>query len=137
MRLGSRALRVVMVWHGEPLEERLFDHPQRITLGPSRKDTFVVPASRLGEEFPLFRPASHPFRHDSGFVLTLAAGMSGKVCIDRVRYAVAEFVAKLGQRQAGPTYEQPLTESDWGIVGLDDSGDIAFFFQFVVPSPGG
>ena len=129
MSSGSRPLRVVLVWHGEPLEERVFDSPQTITVGSSKKDTFVVPSSRLGEQFPLFRPSAD----NTGYVLTLAEGMSGKINIDRQPYAVGDFVRQGRGVRNGAFCEQPLATSDWGIIGLDESGDVAFFFQFVAP----
>src|SRR3954468_16838448 len=126
---GSRPLRVVLVWHGEPLEERVFTEPQAITVGPSKKDTFIVPSSRLGEEFPLFRPSADA----TGYVLTLAEGMSGKINIDKEPFAVDEFLRRGRGVPVGAFREQPLATSDWGIVGLDETGDVAFFFQFVAP----
>jgi TonB family protein len=133
MDSGSRPLRVVLVWHGEPLEERVFATPQVITVGSSKHDTFIVPASRLGAEFPLFKPAPD----DGGYVLTLAEGMSGKLNIDRQPWAVDDFLRRgRGVAVAGDRTlrEQPLATSDWGIVGLDEGGDVAFFFQFVAPA---
>ena len=129
MNSGSRPLRVVLVWHGEPLEERVFTAPQAITVGSSKNDTFVVPTSSLGDRFPLFRPSAD----NTGYVLTLADGMSGKLNVDREAFAVREFL-RLGRGvAAGAFREQPLATSDWGIVSLDESGDVAFFFQFVAP----
>src|SRR5579884_2797033 len=125
MSLGARPLRVVLVWHGEPLEERVFQTPQLITVGSSKSDTFIVPTSRLGERFPLFRPSAD----NTGYVLTLADGMSGKLSIDRQPCAVADFLRRGRGVPAGEFREQPLATSDWGIVGLDDAGDVAFFFQ--------
>jgi outer membrane biosynthesis protein TonB len=129
MNSGSRPLRVVLVWHGEPLEERVFTTPQPITVGSSKSDTFIVPTSRLGERFPLFRPSADA----TGFVLTLADGMSGKLSIDRQACAVDEFLRDGRGVPVGERREQPLATSDWGIVGLDETGDVAFFFQFVAP----
>lgn len=117
------------MWHGEPLEERIFTTPQLITVGSSKKDTFVVPSSRLGAEFPLFKPS----RDATGYALTLAEGMSGKLNVDREPFAVDEFLRRGRGVANGAFREQPLATSDWGIVGLDDTGDIAFFFQFVAP----
>ncbi|HEY1585159.1 MAG TPA: hypothetical protein VGH63_05675, partial [Polyangia bacterium] len=117
------------MWHGEPLEERVFTSPQAITVGSSKTDTFIVPTSRLGERFPLFRPSADA----TGFVLTLAEGMSGKLSIDRQPLAIDEFLREGRGVPAGEFREQPLATSDWGIVGLDDTGDVAFFFQFVAP----
>jgi hypothetical protein len=121
-------LRVVSVWRGEPLEERLFARPCTITVGP-RRDTFIVPASPLGERFPLFRASDDRAR----FVLTLAEGMSGKLFLEGAGrpLAVSQYWQSGGGVPAGRFRRQLLASSDWGIVGLDDSGDVAFFFQFV------
>ncbi len=129
MNSGSRPLRVVLVWHGEPLEERVFTSPQAITVGSSKDDTFIVPSSQLGDRFPLF----HPSADATGFVLTLADGMTGKMSIDREACAVTDFLRRGRGIAAGQHREQPLATSDWGIIALDDSGDVAFFFQFVAP----
>src|SRR3954447_23216758 len=112
--MESRPLRVVLVWRGEPLEERVFQTPQTITIGPSKKDTFTVPASRLGEQFPLFQPSADA----TSYTLTLAEGMSGKLSLRRDPYAVSEFLRRGRGIPSGPFRQQPLATSDWGIVGL-------------------
>src|SRR5690349_3415333 len=129
MSVGLRPLRVVLVWHGEPLEERIFTTPQPITVGTSKTDTFIVPSSRLGASFPLFRPSADA----TSYTLTLADGMSGKLNVNREPFAVEEFLRRGRGVSIGAFREQPLGTSDWGIVGLDGSGDVAFFFQFVAP----
>jgi hypothetical protein len=124
---GLRPLRVVLVWRGEPLEERVFTRPQLITVGASKKDTFTVPPSRVGDSFPLFKGSAD----QAGFILTLAPGMSGKLSVGGEPWAVSDFIAS-GRGVPNHTFrEQPLATSDWGIVSLDESGDVAFFFQFI------
>ena len=115
------------MWKGEPLEERVFYKPQPITVGPSKIDTFTVPASRLGDQFPLFAPAAD----SASYVLTLAEGMSGKLSLGNEPHAVSEFIRRGRGVPSGPFRQQPLATADWGIVGLDDTGDVAFFFQFI------
>ncbi len=127
MNLGSRPLRVVLVWRGETLEERVFSSPQLITFGAGKGSTFTVPPSRHGDLFPLFAPSAD----GSGFVLTLAKGMSGKLSLSGDAWAVSTFLSEGGGTSDGRNRQQPLSTSDWGIVALDDTGDIAFFFQFV------
>jgi hypothetical protein len=124
MSISSRPLRVVLVWRGEPLEERLFAQATTITVGTHKRDTFTVPPTGVGDRFPLFRPSPDA----TGFVLTLAPGMSGKLSLDGQAMAVSEYLGGTEERR-----EQPLGIADWGIVALDDSGDVAFFFQFVAP----
>jgi outer membrane biosynthesis protein TonB len=127
MSSSTRPLRVVLVWRGEPLEERVFQRPQLITVGPSKHDTFTVPGSKLGDQYPLF--VASP---DSGsYTLTLADGMSGKLSLGGQAWAVSDFLRTGRGVPSGAYRQQPLATSDWGIVGLDETGDIAFFFQFV------
>src|SRR4051794_3568480 len=131
MSASTRPLRVVLVWRGEPLEERVFTRPQLITVGASKHDTFTVPASQLGAEYPLF--VASP---DSGsYTLTLAEGMSGKLSLGGESWAIADFLHSGRGVPSGPFRQQPLATSDWGIVGLDETGDVAFFFQFVAHGP--
>jgi hypothetical protein len=127
MDLGLRPLRVVLVWRGEPLEERVFTKPQVITVGTSRQDTFTVPPTDRGDSFPLFRGSPD----SAGFILTLAPGMTGKLSIGGEPWAVSDFIDSGRGIPAGELREQPLATSDWGIVALDASGDVAFFFQFI------
>lgn len=126
--MGERSLRVVHVVGGEPVDEKTFARPQAITVGTSRGCTFVIaaPQPHLGEAFPLFRAS--PGGVD--FLLTVVPGMSGKLCIDREQMAVSEFVRS---PLRGGVRERVLAPADWGIVGLDERGDVAFFFQFVAP----
>ena len=125
--MDLRPLRVVLVWRGEALEERVFVKPQLITVGSSKRDTFTVPPTRVGESFPLFQGSAD----SAGFVLTLSEGMSGKLSIGGEPWAVSDFVRSGRGIPSGGHLAQPLATSDWGIVALDDSGDVAFFFQFV------
>ena len=127
MALGTRALRVVQVWRGEALEERVFTSPETITIGTQKGCTFVVPEMRLTEYFPLFQPSPD----SAGFVLTLAEGMSGKLSLAGDAWAVTDFLKNKRAAGGGRFCQQPLGTPDWGIVGLDDRGDVAFFFQFI------
>jgi hypothetical protein len=127
MTLATRPLRVVLVWRGEPLEERVFQNPQQISIGTSKSCTFTIPPSRLGDAFPLFRPSAD----SAGYVLTLAPGMIGKLSLAGDPWAVSEFLDQGRGVRDGEWRQQPLGSADWGIIGLDDSGDVAFFFQFV------
>src|ERR1700761_6438341 len=107
MNSGSRPLRVVLVWHGEPLEERVFTTPQPITVGSSKDDTFVVPSSQLGDRFPLFSPSADA----TGFVLTLADGMTGKLSIEQEACAVTDFLRRGRGIASGQHRMQPLATS--------------------------
>ena len=77
MHFGSRPLRVVLVWRGEPLEERVFATPQADHRRRRRRTTPSSCRRRaLGDRFPLFRPSADA----TGFVLTLADGHVAASC---------------------------------------------------------
>ncbi len=118
-------LRVVLVWRGEPLEERVFAEPQPITIGSGKTDTFTVPESHLGDGFPLFSPSGA-----GGYVLSLAEGMGGRLTIGGDQVEVGQFLREGRGVPTGSARQQPLATSDWGIVSLDDRNEVAFFFQF-------
>src|SRR4051812_7883179 len=113
----GRPLRVVLVWNGEALEERHFNAPENIRIGSRPSDTFSAPESDLGRSFTLFRAVP------GGFALELAPSMHGNVSLGGRELTISEQL----QRSA----TAPLSPSDWGIVALDRTGEIAFFFQFV------
>jgi hypothetical protein len=122
----ARPLRLVLVWHGDPLEERVLHHAEPVVLGSHKGVTFAIPEGPQGE-FVLLRPSP-----DGSFTLCLQSGMSGTLGIEHREMAVEDF---LGRGRKGGV-EQPLTVSDWGIVSLDHSKEIAVFFQFLPPSVG-
>src|SRR5580765_709519 len=101
-------LRVVLVWRGEPLEERVFDEPQPITIGTGRTDTFTVPESHLGDGFPLFSPSGA-----GGYVLSLADGMGGRLTIGGDQFEVGDFLREGRGVPTGGARQQPLATSDW------------------------
>lgn len=135
---------MVLVFRGEPLEERSFAleedrplrrRPTRVTLGQGRDDTFAVPAGPLSPSFPLLRAAG------GAFVLSIAECMAGKLHLAGETLSVAEFfvqrrgvAAPQGAPGAG-VREQVLGPADWGILSTDGTGAVALFFQFL-PPPG-
>ena len=120
-------LRVVLVWRGEALEEKVFYTSQVITVGASAKDTFTVAANQLGDGFALLSPTAD----GAGFAVTLAAGMSGKLHIDGIDLEIADLVGGRG----GGGRQQSFGMRDWGIVSLDGTGEIALFFQHLEGAP--
>ncbi len=122
----ARPLRLVLIWNGEPLEERVLYAAEPVVLGSTANVTFAAPDSLVGGAYTLLRPSP-----DGSFTLCLRPGMSGTLCIDRREISVEEYLG-----QARGLTEQPLTMSDWGVVSLDDSETIAVFFQFLSPQVG-
>jgi len=121
-------LRVVLVWRGEALQEKVFYTSQIITVGASPKDTFTVAANQLGDGFALLSPTAD----GAGFAVTLAPGMTGKLHVDGIDLEIADLV---GGRGGGGGRQQPFGMRDWGIVSLESTGEIALFFQHLEGAP--
>jgi hypothetical protein len=122
------ALRTSLIWHDEVMDDVVLAKPRKITLGRSRKSTFVVPELGLPPEFAIVRPGK------SGYVLTLGEHMSGTICIAGKEHDVAEFVRQKdgdGSDAGGEFRGTAISGRDWGVIQLDESGDHKLFFQFV------
>lgn len=68
-----RALRVALIENGHVVDERTFAEPERITLGPSERSTFLVVSPAIGRGLTLFVPAT------GGYSLHLPPGATGKI----------------------------------------------------------
>jgi hypothetical protein len=125
----ARPLRLVLLWHGEALEERVLHAAEPVTLGSRRGVTFAAPEEMSGPELTLLRPTP-----DGSFVLCLKTGMRGTLGLDRREIPVEDFLAQGG----GPPspVDQPLSVNDWGVVALDHTQEVAVFFHFLPPSVG-
>jgi outer membrane biosynthesis protein TonB len=134
----QRLLRVVLVFRGEPLEERSFPleeaallgpRPTRITVGQGGDDTFAIPEGGLPSGFPLLRAVGEEF------ILSLTEGMTGELHLGDESMTVAEFFAAGRGISANaadvPTREQVIGPEDWGIVALDPEATVAVFFEFL------
>lgn len=116
------ALRTSLIWGDEVMDDIVLARPRKITLGRSRKSTFVVPELGLPPEFAIVRPSGR------GFLLTLGEHMGGTICVDGKERDVAELVR---HKDDGDFHATPITSGDWGVIHLDESGDYKLFFQFV------
>jgi hypothetical protein len=116
------------LWHGEALEDRVLHTAEPVIVGAHKGATFAVPEAMLGLDHVLLRPSPHG---DGSFTLCLKSGMVGTVGLDRREVSVEALL-----KQGGPATEQPLAMNDWGVVALDDTQEIAVFFQFLPPSVG-
>src|SRR5688572_20072983 len=121
----ARPLRLVLVWNGEPLEERVIHTAEPVVLGTRKGVTFAIPEGALGIEHTLLRPSL-----DGSFTLCLTQRMRGTVGLDRRELGVSELLD--GQ----PAVEQPLAVHDWGIIAVDETEEVACFFQFLPPQVG-
>ena len=123
------ALRTSLIWHDEVMDDIVLAKPRKITLGRSRKSTFVVPDLGLPPDFVIVRPGRR------GYVLTLGENMCGTLCLDGKEVDVAELVRQQDDegRSAGRGEYRAtqITSGDWGVVHLDETGEYKLFFQFV------
>jgi hypothetical protein len=124
--VSATALRTSLIWHDEVMEDVVLGKPQKITLGASRKSTFVIPDVGLPADFAIMRPG------DRGYLLTLGEKMRGTICIDGKEQDVAEFVRKRDKSDdPGEFRATSISSGDWGVIHLDASGEHQVFFQFV------
>jgi hypothetical protein len=122
------ALRTVLIWHDEIMEERVFLRPSSITLGTSGHTTFVVPELGLPPAFAIVEPGP------LGYVLNLGEHMRGTICIDGNEQDVADLLRERDGDTEGSAFQAtPIGGRDWGVIDLDASGHHKLFFQFVVP----
>lgn len=69
----ARALRVAVIEDGHVVDERTFAEPERITLGPSERSTFLLVSPAIGRGLTLFVPAG------DGYTLHVPHGATGKI----------------------------------------------------------
>jgi hypothetical protein len=125
-------LRVSHVWRQEVMADAVLTEPAPVTLGSSRRSTLIVPDVGLPPEFAIIRPGAR------GYVLTLAEGMGGRICVGGEEMEVADFLAGAGGDGAaavGGFRATPIGGADWGVVELDGDGEHVFFFQFATVDP--
>jgi hypothetical protein len=119
--VNRTGLRASLIWRDEVMEDLVLDKPRPITIGPTRRATFVVPDLHLPPRFAIVRPGNR------GYLLTLGERMRGTICIAGQKQDVAELV----RRDSGGFSATPIGGRDWGVIDLDPSGDYKLFFQFV------
>jgi hypothetical protein len=107
--------------------------PRTITLGNQAGVTFVIPDLGLPARFPVIR---HGRR---GYMLTLGAGMGGRLYLGGEELEVREFLQRGGgERAAGAQGSFRATQvapGDWGVIHLDRREHHSLFFQFVKRDP--
>ncbi len=121
-----KILRVGIIQNGRIVEERLLRRRDRVTLGQSPRNTFVLPAAGVPRSLLLFDV------RDGRYRLHFRPGLNGKLSVDG---AVLDFRALREQklaRKVGDGYVVPLPDSSRGKVVIDD---VTVLFQFVVPPP--
>jgi outer membrane biosynthesis protein TonB len=126
-------LRVAYVWRDEVMADLVASKPRKITLGGTRGCTFVTPDLGLPKKFAIIRHGAR------GYLLTLGAGMTGRLRLGDQEIEVAEFVMRGGGERAagakGNFRATSIAPGDWGVIHLDGSGRHNVFFQFVKADP--
>jgi outer membrane biosynthesis protein TonB len=120
--VSRTGLRASLIWRDEVMEDLVLDRPRPITIGPTRRATFIVPEIGLPPRFAIVRPGNR------GYLLTLGERMRGTICIDGRKQDIADLVRR---DSAGGFCATPIGGRDWGVIDLDESGDYKLFFQFV------
>lgn len=131
---GRRSqLRASYVWRDEVMADVVATEPRNITVGTRPGATFTTPDLGLPPSFAIIRPGSR------GYLLTLGAGMTGRLKLGGEELAVADFVARgHGDRAEGVEGSFRATSigpGDWGVIHLDGRGLHNLFFQFVPADP--
>jgi periplasmic protein TonB len=132
LMLRRSQLRVAYVWRDEVMADRVALEPTKITLGTRGRSTFITPDLGLPNRFAIFRHGSR------GYLLTLGAGMTGRMCLGGAELEVAEFLRRGGERaegQQGSFRATSVAPGDWGVIHLDGRGDHNLFFQYVKADP--
>ena len=126
-------LRVSYVWRDEVMDDAVFTEPKKVTLGPNKKTTFTIPKLGLPETYTIMRPSQ------TGYVLTLGTGMSGRLRLGGEDIEVGDFLERGGGERAegaqGSFRATSVRPGDWGVIHLDGEGNHTFFFQFVRADP--
>lgn len=116
------ALRTALIWNDEVMGDVVSTKPTKITVGATKKSTFVIPDLGLPATFAIVRPGRR------GYLLTLGENMRGTVCIEGVQRDVHELVTRGAD---GGFHATPISGRDWGVIELDETGVYKLFFQFV------
>jgi hypothetical protein len=125
---SPKLLRAVLILRGTVVEDRLFERPTPVTLGPSTTATFLTPPLTLPERMPLLQPAA------TGYTLTLTGAMGGTLTLDGAEADIrAIYAARAAEDMGEGMRRVGVRTSDHGLVALDDTGDLTLFFQFVTP----
>jgi hypothetical protein len=121
---GPKVLRIGLVHAGRVIEERIIKQRTTVTVGPSEKSMFVIPAANLPGPFKLFELVG------TDYYLNFLDGMTGRVALAT---GITDIGALRGQaKKVGNAYQVKLTEEARGKVVV---GETTFLFQFVAPPP--
>lgn len=121
--MSKLVARAALIWGDEVLGDVVIDVGGAVTLGQSAKCTFVVPELGLPQSFAILRGTRN------GYVLTLGPRMRGTYCAA----GVVKSVEELGG--SSEFHAEPLGARDWGVIELDEPGELRLFYQLSEAQP--
>jgi outer membrane biosynthesis protein TonB len=122
-----RVLRIGIINAGRIVEERLLKRREDVSIGPSSRNTLIVPTptARYGKSHTLFELRA------GGYQLVYDREMEGRVSLGDDEIVDLQAVAKAGRAtKRGSFYVLPLPDRGRGKVVL---GEYTILFQFVDP----
>lgn len=131
-KTGQKILRIGLFQNGEFIEERLIHSRGSVTIGQDfKKNTFVVPASKLPRSFGVFEAK------DGTYALNFDQSMSVKLSLgDGGSKNTGELVRENKAQKTASGYTVALSTRSYGRVAWGTGEDeVALLFQFVTPPP--
>ncbi len=122
-----KVLRIGIIHNGKIIEERIVRRRETVTVGPSEKNTFVIPAQDLpSSRFEIFETKG------GDYTLNFSENMTGRVSVKGEVIELAELRTSGKARRKGKLFQVQLNDQARGKVVL---GDSTILFQFVAPPP--
>jgi hypothetical protein len=127
--VGHGVLQVVLVWRGQIIGYRLLDRgSKRVTLGPSKRATFVTPPLTGSRgRFTLVAPKR------GGYLLRLTPALRGELHVGGSVTPVADVLAEppVGRRARGDLREVQLAVGDRAKLAFADAPDLRVEIRWV------
>jgi hypothetical protein len=122
-----KVLRIGVIQGGKIIEERIIRRRETITIGPSEKNTFVIPSQDLpSSRFDIFETKGDQY------TLNFSAAMNGRISSDGQVEELADLRSSGRARKKGKLFQITLNDKSRGKVLI---GDSTILFQFVAPPP--
>lgn len=130
---GQKILRIGLFQNGEFIEERLIHSRGPVTIGQDfRKNTFVVPASKLPKSLVVFdaKDGKYTLNFDQDTSVKLSLGEGGSK-------STGELVqGGHAQKAASGGYQVAISDRAYGRIAWGSGAEeVALLFQFVTPPP--
>lgn len=121
---GPKVLRIGIIQGDKMVEERVVRKRETVTVGPSEKNTFVVPS--MSANFELFQLVG------ADYILNFTPDMKGRVGLSGVVKSLEQLRTTGAARNAGNYFQVKLNDTSRGRVTI---GETTLLFQFIDPPP--